>query len=210
MNEGKPSSLLLGGNCLFQLLSPTGSLSVLNSTSSGAFSSLIQGTTGGWRQLGLQNLPWVRDTLMGDCAGQETSGLRAENSKAEGKWVVKGAAWKSWQAAVVSAPLSPQPGALFVILLCSLESQLLPEAQQVVPQPRGLSPSGAGQVPPLSFPFLLSLSLLQSTGTHSSEPFTPQHCSVGYLRPLWTCWMTPPMHPTDLGKAAAASRHFWE
>lgn len=71
---------------------------------------------------------------------------------------------------------SPEPGAhRFVILLCSLDSQLLPEAQ-VVPQPRDLSPSGAGQVPPLSFPFFLSVALLQTTETHSFEPFTPQHC----------------------------------
>lgn len=52
---------------------------------------------------------------------------------------------------------SPEPGAhRFVILLCSLDSQLLPEAQ-VVPQPRDLSPSGAGEVPPPLFS-LFSLS----------------------------------------------------
>lgn len=114
------------------------------------------------------------------CASQEArpgQEQRIQTGPGEGRGEMSG--WGGWleiPAGRCGFCPSPKPGAhRFVISLCSLDSQLLPEAQ-VVPQPRDLPPHGAGEVPPLSFPFFLSLSLLQTTGTRSFEPFTPHHC----------------------------------
>lgn len=89
-----------------------------------------------------------------------------------------GAGWKSWQAGVASAPvlnLEPQVGDPAVLLG-------LPAAAGGTGGAKG---PGAGEVPPLTLSFFLSLSLLQTTGPPSFEPFTPHHCCAekwGHLR----------------------------
>lgn len=93
-----------------------------------------------------------------------------------------GAGWKSWQAGVASAPLlSLEPQAGDPAMLFGLPAAAGGTGGATA---KDLSPSGAGEVPPLSLPFFLSLSLLQTTGPPSSEPFTPHCCAEkrGYLR----------------------------
>lgn len=81
----------------------------------------------------------------------ESRELKHSQGKAEGNEGSGG--WLEMLAGSCGFCPSPEPGAhRFVILLCPLDSQLLPEAQ-VVPQPRHLPPAGALKVPPSLFPF---------------------------------------------------------